>query len=472
MCVHGVPDKSSTFLVESHKSRMLSPPMSGALWESATFASSLDGAFAFRDRPTHDFVKHSIFRHQPSVADNGAAKASDVARHLGRYPPARKIQRGSTPGKRRAIERSEMDVVFTDAGLPPKQSPRKTVSNKHYTSKPREETSLSPSCSIPIAASPTFSFDEELGGLDDDPGLRPDAEMSAPRSVTRTRKGLRARHTSTPTRPQQSAAAPDYGSVPSIAAVADFYSITLSPPFDPRFHQRPDCTSLAPLPPDPASPQDVTDGHHRRRSSVHVPDAVADNTAPSLPSVAAKASDPLHDATTSSTKSSTQSAIIQADDLMKQLRCRSSDGSNEEIAACDNCRRRKTRCDRMKPCCDKCLAREEECTTDDILRKRGPPSKKQRALLAAAGLPFIHSRVSRKAGHKGLAGEPTSGLWPASPPQSPPGVPSTSSYQVSRPQSTTRAMASLTRGGRALPNGTRRTHRKKADVSFGREAGQ
>lgn len=81
--------------------------------------------------------------------------------------------------------------------------------------------------------------------------------------------------------------------------------------------------------------------------------------------------------------------------MLKRLRSRSSD-SKEGVAACDYCRKRKIRCDRQKPTCGKCLSLGKQCATTDTLRKRGPPSKKEKELLAAQGLRFIPSRVRRR----------------------------------------------------------------------------
>lgn len=85
----------------------------------------------------------------------------------------------------------------------------------------------------------------------------------------------------------------------------------------------------------------------------------------------------------------------RADEILKRLRSRASD-SKEGVAACDYCRKRKIRCDRVKPTCGKCLSLGKQCATTDTLRKRGPPSKKEKELLAAQGLHFIPSRVRRK----------------------------------------------------------------------------
>ncbi|GAK68523.1 uncharacterized protein PAN0_132d6785 [Moesziomyces antarcticus] len=88
--------------------------------------------------------------------------------------------------------------------------------------------------------------------------------------------------------------------------------------------------------------------------------------------------------------------IQRAAEVLQSLRGRMPDGSDGQVAACDYCRRRKIRCDRTKPTCGSCTASGRKCTTEDMLRKRGPPSKKERAILEAAGIIFRGTRPHRR----------------------------------------------------------------------------
>ncbi len=88
--------------------------------------------------------------------------------------------------------------------------------------------------------------------------------------------------------------------------------------------------------------------------------------------------------------------IQRAAEVLQSLRGRMPDGSDGQVAACDYCRRRKIRCDRIKPTCGSCTASGRKCTTEDMLRKRGPPSKKERAILEAAGIIFRGTRPHRR----------------------------------------------------------------------------
>lgn len=85
----------------------------------------------------------------------------------------------------------------------------------------------------------------------------------------------------------------------------------------------------------------------------------------------------------------------RAQDILKVLRSRAPD-SKEGVAACDYCRKRRIKCDREKPTCGRCAIAGRLCTTSDTLRKRGPPSKKEREYLAAQGIQFVPSRVRRR----------------------------------------------------------------------------
>ncbi|EST05345.1 Zn(2)-C6 fungal-type DNA-binding domain protein [Kalmanozyma brasiliensis GHG001] len=88
--------------------------------------------------------------------------------------------------------------------------------------------------------------------------------------------------------------------------------------------------------------------------------------------------------------------IEKAAEVLQSLRGRMPDGSDGQVAACDYCRRRKIRCDRIKPTCGSCVSSGRKCTTEDMLRKRGPPSKKERAILEAAGIIFRGTRPHRR----------------------------------------------------------------------------
>lgn len=88
--------------------------------------------------------------------------------------------------------------------------------------------------------------------------------------------------------------------------------------------------------------------------------------------------------------------IQKAAEVLQSLRGRMPDGSDGQVAACDYCRRRKIRCDRIKPTCGSCVSTGRKCTTEDMLRKRGPPSKKERAILEAAGIIFRGTRPHRR----------------------------------------------------------------------------
>ncbi|PWY99626.1 hypothetical protein BCV70DRAFT_110361 [Testicularia cyperi] len=91
-----------------------------------------------------------------------------------------------------------------------------------------------------------------------------------------------------------------------------------------------------------------------------------------------------------------EDSIQKASEVLKSLRGRMPDGSDGQVAACDYCRRRKIRCDRVKPTCGSCTQSGRRCTTEDMLRKRGPPSKKERAVLEAAGIIFRGTRPHRR----------------------------------------------------------------------------
>ncbi|SNX87214.1 uncharacterized protein MEPE_05924 [Melanopsichium pennsylvanicum] len=98
----------------------------------------------------------------------------------------------------------------------------------------------------------------------------------------------------------------------------------------------------------------------------------------------------------SNTEYPSEENIQKAAQVLQSLRGRMPDGSDGQVAACDYCRRRKIRCDRIKPTCGSCVASGRKCTTEDMLRKRGPPSKKERAILEAACIIFRGTRPHRR----------------------------------------------------------------------------
>ena len=87
---------------------------------------------------------------------------------------------------------------------------------------------------------------------------------------------------------------------------------------------------------------------------------------------------------------------LYAHELLKALRARMPD-SGEGQAACDYCRKRKIKCDRKKPTCGHCAQSGRVCTSDDVLRKRGPPSKKERAIMNSAGIGLQRRPTAREA---------------------------------------------------------------------------
>ncbi|PWN47163.1 hypothetical protein IE53DRAFT_371684 [Violaceomyces palustris] len=89
-------------------------------------------------------------------------------------------------------------------------------------------------------------------------------------------------------------------------------------------------------------------------------------------------------------------AVAKAAEVLNSLRGRMPEAGDGQVAACDYCRRRKIKCDRVKPSCGSCNQAGRKCTTEDMLRKRGPPSKKERAVLEAAGIIFRGTRPHRK----------------------------------------------------------------------------
>ncbi|KDN35620.1 hypothetical protein K437DRAFT_260336 [Tilletiaria anomala UBC 951] len=61
-----------------------------------------------------------------------------------------------------------------------------------------------------------------------------------------------------------------------------------------------------------------------------------------------------------------------------------------DAPACDRCRLQKLKCDRAQPVCGRCarLGKADECTRVHVLMRRGPPTKMQREMMRASGLPY------------------------------------------------------------------------------------
>lgn len=111
-------------------------------------------------------------------------------------------------------------------------------------------------------------------------------------------------------------------------------------------------------------------------------------------------SQPASKRATSSSDWGTQTSrdTLYAHELLRSFRARHPD-SAEGQAACDYCRKRKIKCDRKKPSCGHCAQSGRICTSNDVLRKRGPPSKKERAMMNNAGIVF-RSKQSFSKGRK------------------------------------------------------------------------
>ncbi|UZJ56024.1 hypothetical protein CBS101457_005344 [Exobasidium rhododendri] len=84
---------------------------------------------------------------------------------------------------------------------------------------------------------------------------------------------------------------------------------------------------------------------------------------------------------------------VQPPVLSRTFRARAKN-SKEGAPACDFCRKRKVKCDRMQPTCSFCIRHEVECVTEDQLRKRGPPTKAQRIDMMKAG--YLYDRRRRR----------------------------------------------------------------------------
>ncbi|PWN86699.1 hypothetical protein FA10DRAFT_263203 [Acaromyces ingoldii] len=54
--------------------------------------------------------------------------------------------------------------------------------------------------------------------------------------------------------------------------------------------------------------------------------------------------------------------------------------------------KRKVKCDRAKPRCEKCREADQTCTMKDVLRKSGPPTKEEKQMLDEAAICFLSRR--------------------------------------------------------------------------------
>lgn len=86
--------------------------------------------------------------------------------------------------------------------------------------------------------------------------------------------------------------------------------------------------------------------------------------------------------------------LVNSIDLQRSLRPRV--GAREGAPACDECRRRKVKCDRKTPSCTRCLASKRQCTSNDTLMRRGPLTREQRAVFAFSGITYESHRERTK----------------------------------------------------------------------------
>lgn len=73
----------------------------------------------------------------------------------------------------------------------------------------------------------------------------------------------------------------------------------------------------------------------------------------------------------------TQNFSSRAPDLLEVLRTKSQQGIlqiGERLSACERCRKRKIKCDRRQPICGTCIRLGTECSNQDALQRRGPPT--------------------------------------------------------------------------------------------------
>ncbi|KDN48487.1 hypothetical protein K437DRAFT_82467 [Tilletiaria anomala UBC 951] len=65
--------------------------------------------------------------------------------------------------------------------------------------------------------------------------------------------------------------------------------------------------------------------------------------------------------------------------------------SREGVPACNECRRRKVKCDRRSPC-GRCVASKRTCETSDMLMRRGPLTRQQKEVFASSGITYESHR--------------------------------------------------------------------------------
>ncbi|KDN38710.1 hypothetical protein K437DRAFT_21271 [Tilletiaria anomala UBC 951] len=92
---------------------------------------------------------------------------------------------------------------------------------------------------------------------------------------------------------------------------------------------------------------------------------------------------------------SSQEKMLHDAQVIAKLRARCEPGG-ETDAACDFCRKRKIKCDRVKPMCGKCQKLGRACMITDTLKKRGPPTKVEKLMLHAAGVDFQSRRIRKR----------------------------------------------------------------------------
>lgn len=94
-----------------------------------------------------------------------------------------------------------------------------------------------------------------------------------------------------------------------------------------------------------------------------------------------------------STRAAYINNLMNSIDLQRSLRPRV--GAREGAPACDECRRRKVKCDRKAPC-TRCVASKRDCTSKDTLMRRGPLTREQRAVFAFSGITYESHRERMK----------------------------------------------------------------------------
>lgn len=96
-------------------------------------------------------------------------------------------------------------------------------------------------------------------------------------------------------------------------------------------------------------------------------------------------------------------------------------GHREGTAACDRCRSQKLKCDKKMPC-GRCSRLKHQCTRNDVLMRRGPPTRLQREIFKHIGLEYrtFRDRLAEKREARLMAlgigpdGRPLPGAQPSS----------------------------------------------------------